>query len=172
MNGTLFFTADDGTTGRELWKSDGTAAGTVLVKDINPGSASSDPSYLTNVNGTLFFTADDGTGVRSSGRATAPPPAPCSSRTSSPDHSRTSTARCSSRPTTGLMATELWTLAEDGLPSVTIGDATVTEGHTGTQSATFTVTLSAASDQPVTVAYATANGTPPPAATTRPPPAP
>ena len=63
MNGTLFFTANDATTGRELWKSDGTAAGTVLVKDINPGSDSSGPSYLTNVNGTLFFTADDGTGV-------------------------------------------------------------------------------------------------------------
>ena len=38
VNGTLFFTADDGTNGRELWKSDGTAAGTVLVKDISPGS--------------------------------------------------------------------------------------------------------------------------------------
>ena len=38
VNGTLFFTANDGTNGTELWKSDGTAAGTVLVKDINPGS--------------------------------------------------------------------------------------------------------------------------------------
>jgi ELWxxDGT repeat protein len=57
VNGTLFFTANDGTNGRELWKSDGTEAGTVLVKHINTSWASSYPSNLTNVNGTLFFTA-------------------------------------------------------------------------------------------------------------------
>jgi probable HAF family extracellular repeat protein len=44
-------------------------------------------------------------------------------------------------------------------PLVSIGDLTVAEGNTGTRAATFTVTLSAASSQPVTVAYATANGT-------------
>ena len=43
-------------------------------------------------------------------------------------------------------------------PSVSIGDRSVTEGNTGTASATFTVTLSAASSQPITVAYATGNG--------------
>lgn len=61
VNGTLFFTAITATAGRELWKSDGTAAGTVLVKDINPGSGFSFPSSLTNVNGTLYFAANDGT---------------------------------------------------------------------------------------------------------------
>src|SRR5262249_48897227 len=60
VNGTLFFTADDGVYGDELWKSDGTEAGTVLVKDINPGSVGSNPNDLTDVNGTLFFTAVDG----------------------------------------------------------------------------------------------------------------
>ena len=37
VNGTLFFTSFESGSGRELWKSDGTAAGTVLVKDVNPG---------------------------------------------------------------------------------------------------------------------------------------
>ena len=44
-----------------MWKSNGTAAGTVMVKDINPGALGSSPSYMINVNGTLFFRADDGT---------------------------------------------------------------------------------------------------------------
>ena len=70
INGTLFFTANDGINGRELWKSDGTESGTVLIKDINPGEADSikttfnsevSSSKLTDVNGTAFFTADDGT---------------------------------------------------------------------------------------------------------------
>jgi Calx-beta domain/FG-GAP-like repeat len=43
-------------------------------------------------------------------------------------------------------------------PSITISDLTVTEGNAGTRAANFTVTLSAASSQPVTVNYATANG--------------
>lgn len=60
VNGTLFFTANDGTHGEELWKSDGKSNGTVLVKDINPGDPSWVPGGLTNVNGTLYFTAYDG----------------------------------------------------------------------------------------------------------------
>ena len=61
VGGALFFTASDGTTGFELWESDGTAAGTVQVKDIWPGPLGSFPFSLTDVGGTLFFSASDGT---------------------------------------------------------------------------------------------------------------
>src|SRR5262245_5797505 len=59
-----YFSANDGTTGIELWKTDGTAAGTVLVKDILPGPGNSYPRFLSNVNGTLYFLADDGVSGR------------------------------------------------------------------------------------------------------------
>ena len=58
--GTMYFTADDGLHGIELWKSNGTEAGTVLVKDIKTGASGSGPFELTNVNGILYFVADDG----------------------------------------------------------------------------------------------------------------
>ena len=57
VNGTLFFVASDGIHGRELWKSDGTAAGTVMVKDIYPGAEESYPQDLVNEGGVLYFTA-------------------------------------------------------------------------------------------------------------------
>jgi FG-GAP-like repeat/Calx-beta domain len=43
-------------------------------------------------------------------------------------------------------------------PSITVNDLTVAEGNSGTTAATFTVSLSAAYGQPVTIHYATANG--------------
>lgn len=50
-------------------------------------------------------------------------------------------------------------LDDDGVSSLTVGDQTVLEGNSGTTNALFTVTLSPASPQQVTVNYATANGT-------------
>ena len=58
-NDMLFFQANDSVNGRELWRSDGTEAGTVLVKDIYPGSEIHIPNNLTAVDDTLFFTATD-----------------------------------------------------------------------------------------------------------------
>jgi ELWxxDGT repeat protein len=55
----LFFVLDDEQRGRELWRTDGTPAGTFLVRDIVPGPLSSQPRYrsLTALNGRLYFTA-------------------------------------------------------------------------------------------------------------------
>ena len=65
VNGTLFFTANNGINGIELWKSDGTEAGTLMVKDVLAGSDSgavqNGKNELVNVNGNLFFYANDGT---------------------------------------------------------------------------------------------------------------
>lgn len=47
---------------------------------------------------------------------------------------------------------------DDPIPTLGISDGEVLEGDSGTTAATFTITLSAASGQPVTVRYATANG--------------
>lgn len=61
VNGVGFFREYDDAHGYELWKTDGTAAGTLLVKDIRPGASGASPDYLTNVGGTLYFSANDGT---------------------------------------------------------------------------------------------------------------
>lgn len=53
----VYFAANTPTSGNELWKSDGTDAGTILVSDIVTGTSGSSPMNLTNVNGTLYFTA-------------------------------------------------------------------------------------------------------------------
>jgi ELWxxDGT repeat protein len=57
---TVYFVANNGINGNELWKTDGTTAGTMMVKDINPGAANTIFINFTTGDGLLFFAADDG----------------------------------------------------------------------------------------------------------------
>ena len=57
FNGLLYFSADNGTHGRELWSFDGTTAR--MVADINVGPYGSGVSELTVYNDRLYFSADD-----------------------------------------------------------------------------------------------------------------
>lgn len=58
----LFFTNDDFIHGNELFVSNGTIAGTGIVKDINPGPGGSNFSNFNSFHGKLYFTADVGYG--------------------------------------------------------------------------------------------------------------
>jgi len=60
LNDLYFFAANDGVHGTELWQSDGTAVGTVMVMDIIPGPVGSEPRGFAVLGNTLYFTADDG----------------------------------------------------------------------------------------------------------------
>ena len=53
----VFFTAKEATDGEELWVSDGTVAGTHMVKDIYPGTTGSNPQWLCAVGGLCYFAA-------------------------------------------------------------------------------------------------------------------
>lgn len=62
FNGGVVFRRLDisGATGSELWKSDGTAAGTMMVKDINPGTGHAVPDGISVMGGYVYFSANDG----------------------------------------------------------------------------------------------------------------
>lgn len=56
LNTIVLFTATDATHGNEIWKTDGSAAGTVLVKDINAGTASAtEVEIFPGFFSTFFF---------------------------------------------------------------------------------------------------------------------
>jgi ELWxxDGT repeat protein len=59
VQGAIYFIPDDPSTGRELWRSDGTQAGATLVKDILPGDVGSAPR-LSAQAGMLYLAANDG----------------------------------------------------------------------------------------------------------------
>ncbi len=62
INNQLYFRANDGINGYELWKSDGTEVGTVMIKDLNPGAPNnhSHPREFVSYGGLVYFIAADG----------------------------------------------------------------------------------------------------------------
>jgi ELWxxDGT repeat protein len=160
-NGVVFAVSDPA-HGRELWASDGTVNGTRLIRDIAPGSTGSFLSGLTPVAGLAFFSANDGVhgaemwvtdGTAAGTRMVIDlEPGPVDSN---PANFVESGERVFFTATTGPSGTELWALPLTTAPRMSIADARVAEGDSGTTAARFAVTLSRASQQTVTVDYAT-----------------
>jgi ELWxxDGT repeat protein len=151
VGNTLFFTPIDSVNGRELWKSDGTAAGTVLVKDIRPGYSSSLPRYLTAVGNTLYFTAfddvngeelwkSDGTAAGTVLVADIRP----GSNGSNPRNLRVVGSTLYFSANDGVNGYDLWALnvGTPAVPTLAIAatSANQTEGNSGSKAFTFTVT--------------------------------
>ena len=60
----LFFAADDGVNGKEIWRSTGSESGTKLLADVVDGSGGSDPADLRVAGPLVFFSAtQDETGM-------------------------------------------------------------------------------------------------------------
>lgn len=62
LNGKIFFYANDGVNGTELWQTDGTPGGTAMVKNIGPNLQTAVPQSMTAMavfNGKIFFAAND-----------------------------------------------------------------------------------------------------------------
>ena len=74
MNGLLYFTADDGVHGRELWRTDGTDVGTMMINDLTPAGLTG-PSGLEAAGDALYFSANDGIHGRELWRLGPPMPA-------------------------------------------------------------------------------------------------
>lgn len=106
---------------------------------------------LGNANGTLSYAGAFATSTS--------PAAVATGDFNSDGRPDAANANAGSNTVSVLLNDGVWTPPPPPLPTLRIGDLTVTEGNTGTRAANFTVTLSAASSQPVTVVCATGNST-------------
>jgi ELWxxDGT repeat protein len=131
VSGTLYFLANDGVSGDELWRLDSQGAAE-MVEDsipgggISPGARNSYPSNLTDVDGTLYFGANDNVNgyelwrIRSDGRAemvedSVPGGGICpGSESSRPTHLISSGGTLYFTATDGVNGVELWRITGAG----------------------------------------------------------
>ena len=62
--GVVYFLGRDAAHGWELWRTEGTAESTRLVRDVCPGACDSSPSELVGLGGEVYFFAEDGVSGR------------------------------------------------------------------------------------------------------------
>ena len=152
--------------GMEPWISDGTPEGTRLLRDIYEGTSGSAVDGMTAAGGFAYFYAfsqlaggelwmTDGT---AEGTTLATDIAPGNASSYPTDFTRAGERIFfAARPeATG---DELWSIELPPGARIGVKDVRVAESDSGTIAARFTITLTSASAQPVTVEYATSDGT-------------
>ncbi|HSP13596.1 MAG TPA: Ig-like domain repeat protein [Thermoanaerobaculia bacterium] len=162
----IVYAATDATNGMELWVSDGTADGTNLLRDIYPGTRSSGPGGFLAADGRVyFFATDDQHGTEpwvtdgtAEGTKLVADIEPGLASTFLQQFTRAG-GRLFFPASTSATGNELWAFDLPSTQSLSVGDVRVAENNSGTTSARFTVSLSGQNGRPVTVDYATADGT-------------
>jgi ELWxxDGT repeat protein len=163
LNGSVYFVANDCVHGPQLWRSDGTTAGTAMLTGTAPGPDITVYGDPTAAQGRVWFqahTMDSGRELWSSdgtpeGTALFADVAP-GPYSSAPEWITSDGQRLYFTADDAVHGRELWAL--DLAPSLSVGDVTVAEGDATPGAAAFGVRLSAATAVTVTVAFATEDG--------------
>lgn len=166
LGGRVVFSAAAPASGRELWASDGTPAGTVLVRDVAPGPQGAALHSLTAAFGRLVFAANDGErGLEtwaSDGTAAgttlvhdlAPGPA-----SSNPGEFTVAGSLVFFVADDNVRGAELWALCSTPQPVVSLTNTRVRERDGAPAAMNFRITLSSPFCAAVRVNYATPPGT-------------
>lgn len=140
--GRVWFQASSTSGNLELWTSDGTAAGTALLRDIRPGTGSSSPADFVEVGGRVLFAANDGSTGRelwvSDGTAagtTRLADLRSGSTSSNPASLTRALGRVFFQANGGALGAEPW--ISDGTPGGTSQLLDVAAGTTGSDPASF-----------------------------------